>query len=880
MAVINGSFADNSKNLQPYIDYSYTQNTDAVTTTVTAKLYVKKLTSYGNTYNSSTPYSLSIGGTVVASGSKSVNMSSVSTGSSVLVASGSRTLSHTSTGTLSATLSGVVDWSGLNPGRGTVSGSVTFPTIVVNTPPSMSGSLSISPSGTIAENVSTINLSWTKASDSQGNANKYQIERYVNGTKDKTISISSISTTSYSDTTVGSFGQGTKIYYKIKAGDSYGEWSGYLTSSTVTKNTMTGAALASSSSITSSFPSLSFTWSGASNTNGNTTFTYDLTANGVTIYNATGLTGSSLSVAIVTSAPSSGAYILRSDLINKFKSSNFNGSLAFTLKTKNNYGSSKDSIKTISVDMRATPTAGRPTISENQTYSTAYKTVTSTGNKYFLPNGTDKIRVDWTAGSDILGQAITYDVQYKIGSGGFITAGSNISNIYYDLILPKQTLSQSIVVRVVTKTSYGYTSSYDSPAKTLHYYNAPSIELIDISRTETTASAIVALRNNTSIPNVNFTARYTGVSTGTLTNTTSNQTISATGLSGGKTYTWTVYVKDSAFTSTEVSLAIKVPTYTPLFSVREKGVGVNAIPNGYAEFMVGGKISANNIDARETIPANADLNNYMTNGFYVSDSDGNSTTISNRPPGTVGFSLDVYNVWGSGAAGRQIQIATLRKPCIQYMRWKSESEAWSSWKKSYTEDAKPTPSEIGAAAANTLANGYEGMTLNNGTTSGWIRTTVSGIIPYQSGGASALGTSSWPFNSIYGQAIYEGGTALSSKYSLSSHSHSAYEVGAYARSEWSSSKGANGYCKLPNGVIFQWGTTTITPSAADTVTSKDITFPIAFPSACRCVQVSAATTVPNRVTQGFSGDTTTGFSIYMTRTNTTNTIYDWFAVGY
>lgn len=591
MAVINGSFASNSKNLQPYIDYSYTQNTDAVTTTVTAKLYVKKLTSYGNTYNSSTPYSLSIGGTVVASGSKSVNMSSVSTGSSVLVASGSRTLSHTSSGTLRATLSGVVDWTGSNPGKGTVSGTVNFPTIIVNTPPTMSGSLSISPSGTIAENTSAINLSWTKASDSQGNANKYQIYRYVNGTHDKTIDISSINTVSYSDTTVGSFGQGTKIYYKIWAGDSYGTWSNAITSSTVTKNTMSGATLSSSSSITSSFSNISFNWSGASNTNGNTSFTYDLIASGITVYRGTGLTGTSLSVAIVSSAPSSGAYILKSDLINKFKSSNFNGSLSFNLKTKNAYGSTKDSGKTISVNIRSTPTAGRPTISENQTYSTAFKTVSSTGNKYFLPNGTDKIRIDWTSGSDILGQPISYDVQYKLGNGGFITAASNLTGNAYDLILPKQSITQSIVTRIVTKTSYGYTSSYDSPAKTLHYYNAPSIDVVDINRTDTTASAIIALRHNTSIPNINFVARYAGLTTGTLTNTTSNQTISATGLTGANTYTWTIYVKDNAFTSTEVSKVVKVPTYTPLFSVREKGVGINAIPDGTADLIVNGSIS-------------------------------------------------------------------------------------------------------------------------------------------------------------------------------------------------------------------------------------------------------------------------------------------------
>lgn len=141
MATITGSFSSNSRNLQPYISYSYTQSISANTTTITAKLYVKKLTSYGNTYDSSTPYSLSIGGSTVSSGSKSVNMSSVSVGSSVLVTSGSKTITHASDGTMKATLSGVVNWSGLNPGKGNVSQSVTFPTIPRATTPSVSGTL-------------------------------------------------------------------------------------------------------------------------------------------------------------------------------------------------------------------------------------------------------------------------------------------------------------------------------------------------------------------------------------------------------------------------------------------------------------------------------------------------------------------------------------------------------------------------------------------------------------------------------------------------------------------------------------------------------------------------------------------------------------------
>lgn len=91
-----------------------------------------------------------------------------------------------------------------------------------------------------------------------------------------------------------------------------------------------------------------------------------------------------------------------------------------------------------------------------------------------------------------------------------------------------------------------------------------------------------------------------------------------------------------------------------------------------------------------------------------------------------------------------------------------------------------TLAEIGAAASShnhdgtymkqANANGYYGMTAN-GDASAWVRTTNSGIIPYQSGGASSLGTSSWPFTNIYANNIYDNGVLLENKFAAASHTH-------------------------------------------------------------------------------------------------------------
>lgn len=63
---------------------------------------------------------------------------------------------------------------------------------------------------------------------------------------------------------------------------------------------------------------------------------------------------------------------------------------------------------------------------------------------------------------------------------------------------------------------------------------------------------------------------------------------------------------------------------------------------------------------------------------------------------------------------------------------------------------------------------YWGMLAPDGGTS-WIRTTTSGLIPYDQNKGSALGTSSWPFGNIYGTTIYEDGTSLTNKYAAKSH---------------------------------------------------------------------------------------------------------------
>lgn len=89
-----------------------------------------------------------------------------------------------------------------------------------------------------------------------------------------------------------------------------------------------------------------------------------------------------------------------------------------------------------------------------------------------------------------------------------------------------------------------------------------------------------------------------------------------------------------------------------------------------------------------------------------------------------------------------------------------------------------------------------------------------------------------------------------------------------------------GRVRFSNGLLVQWGNATITP-VANTPTAKAITFEAAYTDA-PCVFTTAYTSVPGTSVLGdaVANITTTGFDIYLTRTNATNTGVMWLAIGY
>jgi hypothetical protein len=91
---------------------------------------------------------------------------------------------------------------------------------------------------------------------------------------------------------------------------------------------------------------------------------------------------------------------------------------------------------------------------------------------------------------------------------------------------------------------------------------------------------------------------------------------------------------------------------------------------------------------------------------------------------------------------------------------------------------------------------------------------------------------------------------------------------------------ANGYVRISNGLIIQWGTNSATAPTSGTQTT--VTLPIAFPTACQVVVATYTGPVAGTSTFNTTAKTTSTFTV--TRSNDSNIDtgvgFNWIAIGY
>lgn len=603
---------------------------------------------------------------------------------------------HNSDGSKSCTLKVTatlnLNLSGSQIGAVSDEATVTLDKFNLNSAPTMPAGITVNPNGGyIPENGTSVTISWSKASDPDGNLSNHILDCCKNGTW-MTWATLGKDTTSYTDTIPK--GEGDTYQYRVIARDSAGLYSNHSNvSAKLTTNTLRGGSFSNAPSINDNTSSITMNFGGGSNTDG-TAARYMCYSDDITIYNQTETTSGSQAITIYKSGSTpSGPYIRFDDLKNRFKNSNYNGRMHIGLRTGNGRGTYKYSSTTLSVDLRSNPSApGAVTILQDSN-STAYKTHSGTGSKYFVPDGTNHIRFTYTAASDPLGGEIKYKL-YQIYNGNVSLLADNVTGVEgYNFVPPKLSgnSTATLAFRVEAITSYGRSSSKDSAQITLHSYNGVSFSLGTITRTATDATVNITVKTTSSVPNINTVGTWSCNSkSGNLAASQSQQSFKVTGLTEGGTYTATVTYKDNTGWSSNQTANVSIGSLAPIVAITKEGLGV-----GGAEATSRRKVNVEgSIYPRGSYNCNT-VYNAMPEGLSIIDTGeayngaqyNYSTTMSVCHSDNRQFQLNVRND-GNNIAFRAAHVNNTG----------GSAAGWSSWKELYHTGKKPTPAEIGALA--------------------------------------------------------------------------------------------------------------------------------------------------------------------------------------
>lgn len=469
---------------------------------------------------------------------------------------------------------------------------ITYP--VYNTAPYWSGdeSVAVTPNGIIAENITSLDLSWNEAHDAEGNTLYYDVYRITSwGGTIKIASLVTARTLTDSGITAGQ--QGGTISYAVYVTDGllYGS-NGAITSATITKNLLTGAIISHSGDIAwlaSGKQDIAFNLSAGSNTNG-TGVVYQLSIAGLTITNPT-VTGNFVLSIYRSGAVPSNPYISWDDLKTYLASGNYAGILPLVITTTNTYGSTKQNINSVVANIAVAPLWATPSF----VYSGGY-TINSVLR--YLPD-VRAIGLAWTSATDDLGAGtVTYDIEIKKSTDtDWTMTHSGISAISVsDLSPTSYDVETTYNIRVRAKTVYGTSNLQTVSNIAINKYLRPLFSLASKTRTTLDIAIGLIITPRTSLPSgdysiyeMSFTNKSgTVISLLPSTDWTPNFLHSDSGVALTQTDSYTMLCKfnDSIGNiiggtyATALSLSISVASYIPMFSIRKKGVGVNCINDG------------------------------------------------------------------------------------------------------------------------------------------------------------------------------------------------------------------------------------------------------------------------------------------------------------
>ncbi|PFK99782.1 hypothetical protein COJ01_17065 [Priestia megaterium] len=615
-------FSNLSSGSNPTMLYTVTANeTSRAATSVTFSVTVQaRLEDQTYGYFSAHVYpKIKMGGTTVSfdslgtfprgAGTKSSTKTVTVTGLSSSTKSVSYTFSATSE--LGGTSSSTTGYVGGKSGTVSISAYATAP--------SLSGSVTIKDGSTVVssyfrENIGSgsFSLSWPSQSGGNGTI-RYELERSVNGGSyvDVNNSLTSTSTTHAP-------GSVDVIRYRVRAKNTVGTdvlYSGWIYSPSVKKNELTPPSLSSGATVTYNTNTLTLSL-GASTDNLGRSISYTLThkSGSKTTLNGSGGSVSPGSITVNTNNGTSGFYITLANLKTAALGSTthsdtnpYKGVLEFTVTANNGY-STKSTNVSVPLDLgKDAPVSGTPSVS---IASSSYFVINST-NVAFPEYKPITLTIPANV-QDVLGRNCSFDIVIKEGTTekaikntGIITSTSGttatVNNVEAGLLTAKKTVS----FYVKAKTYNGVTkSSTATPNQDLHYYKKPTVTSSSLSRVSGSASFVTKITANTSLGgSTNTSTMPSGWTKGTSTTSGSTETytVSRSGLADSYSAKISLVIRDSigfilkGDGSNDVTMPVTIPSFSPMLSIREKGVGINAFATDAEMLKVGGNITlANN----------------------------------------------------------------------------------------------------------------------------------------------------------------------------------------------------------------------------------------------------------------------------------------------
>ena len=479
-----------------------------------------------------------------------------------------------------------------------VSGSIDqFPP--VNTAPywPVGAAVTLDKSGIIPENTTSVNVSWTPGLDAQGdNTCRYYV--YRRSSLGDVLLAQDTYETRLVDT-IGAGNQGATYRYEVLLNDSALWASSSISSATVTKNAMTGFTLDHTGSIAFDTDSVLLSWTQPTNTNGDTSFTYVLTNDKVTIYGVMprAMNENEIVVKIwrtgdeVPEEP----YVKLSELMSAFAGSNCAGALTFRLYIFNAYGSNKSDTESVAVDFRTPTGLAFSSYSGGYTYADVLR---------YLPDQR-AVTVNWDPAVDPLGAEITYEVYYKLTSSKtWTTARIGLTGTTTTISPPSGETQLVYDVRIIARSSYNYISQVDCTSLVIDRYIRPIMRVMTKVRSITQVEITLSLEMQSSFADIIYfnQLKYTDLSGTEVTvfstdTQVTEHTITYSGILETTSYIMQLYLDDTmgiVLGAQRVNVNAIISSYLPMFSIREKGIGINTINDGEGGYIgvIRGKVNS------------------------------------------------------------------------------------------------------------------------------------------------------------------------------------------------------------------------------------------------------------------------------------------------